>query len=67
MTSTAAAAFGAQLRGNSTQFRLWAPARAEMTLEISGFTAIAMQRDQHGFFLRGGQLRRRRALSLSRR
>jgi malto-oligosyltrehalose trehalohydrolase len=42
--------FGAQLRGNTTQFRLWAPARTTVTLEISGFAALVMQRDTQGFF-----------------
>ena len=42
--------YGAQLCGNATQFRFWAPARTAVMLEISGFAPIAMQRDAQGFF-----------------
>jgi maltooligosyltrehalose trehalohydrolase len=42
--------FGTQLRGDFTQFRLWAPARSAITLEIGGLAPIEMRRDEQGFF-----------------
>jgi len=43
-------AFGARLRGNATQFRLWAPASPKVTLEVGGFAPIEMRSDAKGFF-----------------
>jgi maltooligosyltrehalose trehalohydrolase len=42
--------FGAQLRGHSAQFCLWAPDSSEVTLEIGGRAPLAMRRDADGLF-----------------
>lgn len=49
MSSTAP--FGAHLRGDVAQFRLWAPACNDVALEIGGMAPIPMQRDEDGMFV----------------
>lgn len=42
--------WGATLRGGRATFRLWAPDRETVTLEIDGADAVAMRRDAEGWF-----------------
>lgn len=46
----AAMPFGAHLRGEVAQFRLWAPACDEVALEIGGMAPLPMERDADGLF-----------------